>query len=76
MAAPRSFQRPLTPHIHTRQQSDNGGPIYDSNWKETGGCPSANRPGMTGPSGRKPYSETCLDFGGAANNHPMRCGCV
>lgn len=55
-------------------QSDNGGPIYDSNWRATGSCPSATRPGMTGPSGRAPYSTTCLDFGGAATNHPLKGG--
>ena len=55
-------------------QSDNGGPIYDHNWRATGDCPSDGRPGMTGPVGRAPYSKTCLDFGGAANNYPFRGG--
>eukprot|EP00729_Bicosta_minor_P002649 gene2649-14137_t len=54
--------------------SDNGGPIYDQNFKETGGCPDTNRPGMTGPAGREPFRSTCLDFGGAASNHPLRGG--
>ena len=55
-------------------QSDNGGPIYAGNFKATGDCPSATRPGMTGPGGREPYRSTCLDFGGAANNWPLRGG--
>ena len=55
-------------------QSDNGGPVYNANFKRTGTCPSPERPGMTGPGGRPPYSTTCLDFGGAANNHPLRGG--
>lgn len=55
--------------------SDNGGPIYDNEWRSnTEGCPSASRPGMTGWGGRAPYSTTCLDFGGAANNYPLRGG--
>ena len=54
--------------------SDNGGPIYDDNWRGTGGCPDRDRPGMTGPLGREPYRSTCLDFGGAASNHPLKGG--
>jgi arylsulfatase B len=60
-------------------QSDNGGPIYDNtakNWHNlsTPQCPSVVRPGMTGPDGREPYRSTCLDFGGAASNYPLRGG--
>tara|TARA_B110000208_G_scaffold140602_1_gene169659 strand:+ start:172 stop:1992 length:1821 start_codon:yes stop_codon:yes gene_type:complete len=56
-------------------QSDNGGPIYDNGWRSDGeGCPSVYRPGMTGPNGRAPFATTCLDFGGAANNFPLRGG--
>lgn len=55
-------------------QSDNGGPIYADQFKRTGDCPSAGRPGLTGPSGRSPFTNTCLDFGGAASNHPFRGG--
>lgn len=29
---------------------------------------------MTGHSGRAPYNVTCLDFGGAANNYPLKGG--
>jgi hypothetical protein len=50
----------------------NGGPIYDDNWGNSGHCPSAVRPGLTGPAGRSPFNSTCLDFGGAASNHPLK----
>ena len=55
-------------------QSDNGGPIYDENFGTDPNCPSTVRPGMTGPNGRAPYKGTCLDFGGAASNHPLKGG--
>eukprot|EP01051_Picozoa_sp_SAG22_P013608 SAG22_NODE_1545_length_4156_cov_2.392162_3_plen_270_part_00 len=29
---------------------------------------------MTGPNGREPFKSTCLDFGGAASNHPLKGG--
>ena len=58
-----------------RVLGSNGGPIYDENWGGVSdNCPSVQRPGMTGPNGREPYRSTCLDFGGAASNHPLKGG--